>query len=117
MSTYVPDKWALAVVDFDGETYYRVLGSWYGGYTTGDSWKLSSGVLENQITIDEDGSFVSPQSSGSCYILGQSNYGMSGYTANIANNFVREAEDSKGYLKFTVLSENDAKTLLLGMVK
>lgn len=39
-----PDNWAVIRIDNGTETLYKVLAGWSGGYTTGDSWRLNSGV-------------------------------------------------------------------------
>jgi len=50
---YFPENWVL--LKFDSEehgVYYKVLGGWSGGYTTGDSWRMNSGI--EKIEQDED---------------------------------------------------------------
>jgi hypothetical protein len=43
MIPYTPDNWV--VLFFNTETpHYRVLVGWSGGYTTGDSWRMNSGI-------------------------------------------------------------------------
>ena len=40
---YRPDNWV--VLKFKGDDpHYRVLAGWSGGYTTGDSWRMNSGI-------------------------------------------------------------------------
>lgn len=47
MNTYNPDVWkVIKVIDPDAPSRYRVLGGWYGGYSDGDSWQLSSGIVK-----------------------------------------------------------------------
>ena len=45
---YIPDKWRLVklVSEKDKAIHYRVFAGWYGGYTSGDSWKLNSGITK-----------------------------------------------------------------------
>ena len=46
MSEYLPNNWVVLRIVNPKETYYKVLAGWSGGYTTGDSWKMNSGVTE-----------------------------------------------------------------------
>jgi hypothetical protein len=46
MSTYTPDNWVVVRMKTPDETTYKVLAGWYGGFSTGDSWNLSSGITE-----------------------------------------------------------------------
>jgi hypothetical protein len=64
MSEYNPDKWAIVKFKGKDSTWYKVIGSWYGGYLHGDSWRLSSGLER----IEEDGDFYLMHNfSGSVY--------------------------------------------------
>ena len=65
MREYNPDKWVMLKFNHNGEDIYKVLASWYGGFTTGDSWKLNSGVTK----VEQDGNlFLFHGSSGSVYV-------------------------------------------------
>jgi hypothetical protein len=90
MSTYTPDRWVLVKIQAVGhEPYYRVLASWYGGFTQGDSWKLSSGVEKS---IDHGTHYEFPQSSGSIYMCHKGAHGMSMYTSGVFANFKADCE-------------------------
>lgn len=53
-----PDRWLLIWIDDGaGPPFVKVFGTWAGGYTTGDSWRLNSGI-DNVVTLDEDGWIV-----------------------------------------------------------
>lgn len=93
MSTYTPDRWA--VVEFDSEhgKIRKVLASWYGGYTGGDSWKLSSGITR---VDDMDNRYEFLNESGSLYICYKHSYGMSGYTSSIYANWLEQLADHPG---------------------
>jgi len=63
MSEYRPDNWVIVQIKGD-DPHYRVLGGWSGGYTTGDSWRMNSGIV--RVDEDEDHYYFFG-SSGSCY--------------------------------------------------
>ena len=72
MSKHTPDNWVVIKINGD-DPHYRVLAGWSGGYTTGDSWKLNSGITE----VDENGkSYSFKGSSGSVYTCGKDSYGL-----------------------------------------
>jgi hypothetical protein len=61
------------------------LGSWYGGYTGSDSWRMSSGITE----VHDRGDYYDVVNhSGSVYQCVKGREGMSGYTSGIYQNFV-----------------------------
>ena len=70
-----PDKWVvLKIFSVSYGTFYRVLGSWYGGYLHGNSWRLNSGI-ERVVKASKD-TFLFYGVSGSCYECRINNYGM-----------------------------------------
>jgi len=84
---YNPDLWTIVAVTHKEDVYYRVLASWYGGYTRGDSWKLSSSIER----LDDFGDhYEANNSSGSVYILPKNNVGMSSYSASVLANLMDE---------------------------
>lgn len=70
MNTYQPDNWI--VIKYKGDDpHYRILAGWSGGYTTGDSWRMNSGIT----AVDDVGdAFLFKGSSGSVYICLKSAY-------------------------------------------
>ena len=77
MNTHTPDTWSILL--FDSPTYgkiHKVFGGWYGGFTQGDSWKLSSGMKD---LVDEGDFYSSMQESGSVYHLHKGLEKLSGY--------------------------------------
>lgn len=90
MSTYTPDRWVIVKIQAVGhESYYRILAGWAGGYTSGDSWKLSSGIEKS---FDRGDHYEIPNSSGSIYFCYKRAYGLSAYTASIYSNFKANSE-------------------------
>jgi hypothetical protein len=44
---YEPDEWVIIKIKADdNHNWYRVFGSWFGGYVDGDSWRLNSGIVK-----------------------------------------------------------------------
>lgn len=64
MNKYTPDSWTILRMVTPEETIYKVLAGWFGGLTYGDSWKLSSGIID---VDDFEGYYDLPQYSGSSY--------------------------------------------------
>lgn len=90
---YIPDFWAvIKITDPEGKFYYKVLGCWGGSYLYGASWKLSSGVMS--FDVQENGDVVSPQHSGSVYVMMNGREGMSGYGAGVFASMVKQAEEA-----------------------
>ena len=88
---YYPDKWVvLNFKEADGATYRKVFASWYGGFTTGDSWKLSS---EIESVEETDNMFEFHCCSGSTYYCYKNAQGMSAYSTGIYNYWTTEVKD------------------------
>jgi hypothetical protein len=102
---YTPDLWVIIQLTSEKGTHERVFASWYGGFTSGDSWKMSSGIE----SVTRDGVvFVMPQTSGSIYRCHKNNYGTSGYGGAVLSSYQKEADESNGQLSIRVLSEEEA---------
>lgn len=104
MSEYYPDRWVIVKIEGTDvpKPYYRVFGSWYGGYSSGDSWKMSSGI--ESVTYDPVKEYYTmPQSSGSVYKFYKSSYGMSSYGCSVLSSYLAQNSD-ECYL--TVMDEN-----------
>lgn len=91
MSKYFPDRWVVIEVTSEGETVRKVLGSWYGGYTSGDSWRASSGIVE---TTEFDDRWEFRNHSGSVYVCAKGAEGMSGYTHSVYASWMENLGDS-----------------------
>lgn len=74
MSTYNPENWEIVKIN-GTDPHYRVFGSWRGGYTTGDSWRMNSGIMS--VTEDEDYYYFKGHS-GSVYQCYKEAYGRLG---------------------------------------
>lgn len=92
MSDYTPDKWAIAhITSKEYPPINRVIGSWYGGYTGSDSWRMNSGIEK----IEDKGDFYNIHGkSGSVYQCYKKCEGMSSYTQTVMNNMATKLEKS-----------------------
>ena len=73
MNEYTPDNWVVLKMNHESETLYKVLAGWSGGYLSGDSWRMNSGISE----ITEDGDYLLFHGySGSVYRCYKKSYGL-----------------------------------------
>ena len=87
MSEYNPDKWSILKFKGKEDTWYKVMGSWYGGYLDGDSWRLSSGLER----IEESGEFYLMHNfSGSIYKCHKNMEGMNMTAAGVFETAKKE---------------------------
>jgi hypothetical protein len=77
MSYYAPDTWVVVFLN-GPDPHYRILGGWSGGYLSGDSWRMNSGIKE---AIEEDDHFLFIGTSGSTYACHKDMYGLRMSTA------------------------------------
>ena len=64
MSEYTPHNWVILKITVDGNTLYKVLGGWSGGFLDGDSWRMNSGITR---VVEQDDYWEFYGYSGSCY--------------------------------------------------
>jgi hypothetical protein len=69
---YTPDNWVVIKIKAD-DPHYRVLAGWSGGYTTGDEWRINSGVTKVEFVNDN---YIFHGSTGSQYICHKDSYGL-----------------------------------------
>lgn len=100
MSEYNPDKYVLLRVTTSNKTNYRVFGTWYGRYTSGDSWRINSGVEKVEVSGDII-SFIG--ASGSRYNVHKEAVGASNYTASILDNLIKQAKDYETAIEIITL--------------
>lgn len=93
MSVYYPDRYELLRITKDGEVSYKVFGTWVGGYLSGDSWRLNSGIQR----VEEDGDMVKFIGySGSIYKAYKEAVGTTFYTAGVLQQMLDvSSEDCK----------------------
>jgi hypothetical protein len=67
MNNYFPDNWVVIKLKGD-DPHYRVLAGWSGGYTTGDSWRMNSGITRHEFDGDYWYFYGSSGSFYKCYV-------------------------------------------------
>ena len=91
MSDYTPDKWAIVhITSPDHEPIDKVVGSWYGNFTGGDSWRINSGIEK---IVDTENVYEVHGYSGSVYYCKKGCEGMSAYTEMVMNNMATQLEE------------------------
>jgi len=75
MSNYTPDNWVVLKIDLEEQEtpLYKILAGWSGGYLSGDTWRMSSGITRVE---EDDHAFYFYGSSGSVYECNKSGYGL-----------------------------------------
>jgi len=90
---YQPDLWVVVEIKQEGkDPWRRILGSWYGGYLNGDSWRLSSGITR---VVEHDRYYQVHNESGSIYTCMKGAEGMSGLANGVLNTWTKKMDESK----------------------
>lgn len=89
MNIYNPDKWLLLeITPEDSGTYLKVFGTWGGGYLSGDSFRINSGI--ESITQDDEYYYFRGYS-GSVYKCYKNSYGVVGaYNYGVLADFEKQ---------------------------
>jgi hypothetical protein len=74
--TTIPNKWVILKITTVEPVIYRVFGMWRGGYLSGDSWRVNSGIDRVEETDD---SYLFYGRSGSVYDCAKRAYGLTAY--------------------------------------
>ena len=79
-----PDRWIIISIKdpSTGDSFKKILCSYYGGYLGSDSWKISSSIEQEE--KDEAG-YIFTTLSGSQYYCRFTSYGVSGMMCSILN--------------------------------
>ena len=88
MNTYTPDRWVILEIKTLTECVYKILAGWRGGFASGDSWRLSSGIVDGD-AWEHGYAFVNE--SGSKYLCFTESEGMTMYMMEIYQQFVDSA--------------------------
>lgn len=92
MATYTPDRWVIIKIEnVEHGSHFRVFAGWYGGYTSGDSWKMSSGIEKS---IEFEDYYDIYNTSGSIYkcYKNESVKGMSAYMSSVFSSYEKQAK-------------------------
>lgn len=102
MSVYTPDLWIVLKIQKENQLpYYRLFACWQGGYLTGDSWKINSGITE--VIKQENDLLAFKGQSGSQYIVHPQAYGCSAFGGGIVDRMVKEGQ--KANIIVTIMDE------------
>lgn len=98
MSKYTPDEWTLIEVDYGKSKGLKVFAVWYGNFSRGSSWKLSSDIVSK---VKEDDCFIYTTNSGSKYIcrLWDNRVGL------YAGSVIKTLQDSYKDVKLSIYKE------------
>ncbi len=89
-----PDRWVILEMSVNpDESVRKVLAGWYGGYLGSDSWKLSSGII-NETEDEHNYEFINV--SGSIYRCRKNAYGMSGLMCEMYNSWLDNVKSIEG---------------------
>lgn len=105
---YTPDRWVIAkITPKEGKTYYKVFGTWMGGYLSGDSWRINSAIVE----MKRKGDYLDFYGeSGSVYHCHKDCKGMSSYTAKVAEGVSFQLKEEGHH--FDILSPDELETYI-----
>lgn len=85
---YIPDKWMFVRI-MGTDPHWRILGTWCGGFVTGTSWRLNSGIFQAE-EQEEYFDFISHN--GSLYRCYKDSYGAFTYGSGALRDLVRRSE-------------------------
>lgn len=90
---YTPDSWRVVEFTYgdEKEPLRKVFAGWYGGFTQGDSWKLSSGIIK---TTEFDNRYEFENHSGSTYVCFKAAQRMSGYMMQVYSSFEAQVDEA-----------------------
>lgn len=73
-----PDRWVLIQTDYG----LIILSSWFGSYTSGESWRLSTPLVHMSHSAHDD-HYLARTKSGSAYRVNKKLYGMTSYAGDV----------------------------------
>lgn len=86
---YTPDGYAVIRLQTYGSDDFimKVFGSWCGGYLSGDSWRLNSGIIDIK---DEGDSYLVTGFSGNQYRLSKTTNYIRPYNKSVLDDMIAE---------------------------
>ena len=108
--TEIPQRWVIVAFEKEKEKYYKVFGSWAGGYLDGDSWRMNSGITK----VEEDDSHLYFYGlSGSCYKCHKDGYGIAtSYSQSVLEGSCEKAKELGGVDMWVMAGDNDWMSLI-----
>lgn len=107
MTTYTPDAWvALDISSEETDPIRKILVGWYGGYANGDSWKLSSGVVN---TTEYPDRYEFLNASGSLYVCYKGCQRLTGLTGSVLENWRKHTTENSIQIEMVEYSEANDK--------
>jgi len=91
LNDYTPDNWVVLKITNEGETLYKVLAGWSGGYLDGDSWRMNSGITRVE---DHETYYSFYGYSGSVYKVWKDRYRIRMSMAGIYNKLKEQFGDA-----------------------
>ena len=97
---YTPDRWVvLKIKSKEFGIIYKILASWVGGYTQGQSWKLNSGIKS---IVENKESYLVTGYTGSVYECYKNLEGMNIYMANVLGTLKESYKDQATFKEITM---------------
>ena len=86
----MPESWVIVKTKAGENTFYRVFGTWAGGYLESDRWKLNSGI--DKVKQDNDYYYFIGLS-GSCYKCHKKTYGTAtSFGLGVLNDILKNSD-------------------------
>lgn len=89
---YTPDNWVILEIEDSKGIFHRVLAGWRGGYTTGDAWRMNSGITQIE---EEENKYLVHGFSGSTYSLLKYSERFSPITSGIFSRLIEISKEQK----------------------
>ena len=107
--TETPDRWVVLELKVNDKIYYKIFGSWAGGYLDGDRWKMNSGISSVE---EDDDYYYFIGYSGSCYKCHKKCYGvMTSYSQSVLDNLIDKAGEMDASVSVLLDDTNFMKLL------
>ena len=87
-----PDRWVILEYDTDEGIIHKILSSWKGGYVNGDSWRISSAIM-NTTEMKHYNEYTTK--SGSTYKCLHANEGLSEVTRDLLSRIRKDFPETK----------------------
>lgn len=88
-----PDSWVILEINTESEKFKKILAGWSGSYLYGDSWRLSSPVVEFDDKINSKW-ITATTESGSTYNLSKHHQGLRMSIAGVYNQLKEKFGDT-----------------------